>query len=351
MEGKIYISGEVGVSVTLLDVISQVKKQEALTSLEVNINSIGGFVDEGMQIYNYLKGLQIPITTVASGVCASIATVIFLAGNKRQVLEGTKFMIHAPKVKPADHYNSAELKQFSDALNKIEKEIIQVYTENTTMSADEVQALLQKDTYMNLEQLTALGFVQDTQPIELRAVAKLNINFKNESMTAEDKSWLETKLEAFAKMFTATKVDAKMLMLQDATGVTVEFPDLAEDAIPVLGDVATVDGQVANGSYVMPSLNNATVVFIDGVVTEIIEAQPDGGEDELAKLKQENETLKAENERLSQVTAKLETEFKSFRATVTSKMATVEPKQAKADEPTEKSTSKMLENLSKIKKR
>ncbi|MDV7398390.1 hypothetical protein RZS08_43700, partial [Arthrospira platensis SPKY1] len=119
---------------------------------------------------------------------------------------------------------------------------------------------------MNDDQLTSLGFVTQTQPEPVRAVAKININQKPVEMTSEDKNWITDQFKALAKKFAGK---AKALLLQDATGVTVEFPDLADDATPSIGDMATVDGAPANGVYVMPSLNNASVTFVDGLVTEI----------------------------------------------------------------------------------
>jgi ATP-dependent protease ClpP protease subunit len=86
MEGIIYINGQIGSTPTekgveLIDIIQQVKAQEGALSFRVHINSEGGVVDTGFDIFNYLKSLQLPITTVGSGLVASIATVIFMAGT------------------------------------------------------------------------------------------------------------------------------------------------------------------------------------------------------------------------------------------------------------------------------
>jgi ATP-dependent protease ClpP protease subunit len=54
--------GEIGVDVTLLDVIKQVKQQSAAESFLVKIDSVGGYVIVVM-IYNYLKNLDVPVTT------------------------------------------------------------------------------------------------------------------------------------------------------------------------------------------------------------------------------------------------------------------------------------------------
>ena len=101
MTGNIYISGQIGSfdgtpGIELIDVVSQVKKQPKATAFNVHINSEGGLVDVGFDIYHYLKSLGKPITTIGSGIVASIATVIFMAGSKRLIRENTPFMIHLP---------------------------------------------------------------------------------------------------------------------------------------------------------------------------------------------------------------------------------------------------------------
>ena len=55
----------------------QVKRQPEATRFDVYINSEGGLVDVGFDIYNYLRSLGLPITTIGSGMVASIATVNF----------------------------------------------------------------------------------------------------------------------------------------------------------------------------------------------------------------------------------------------------------------------------------
>src|SRR5690554_1118295 len=101
MTGKIYINGLIGSDerekgVELVDVIAQVRKQPNASSFNVYINSEGGSLNIGFDIYNYLKSLGLPITTIGTGMVASIATVIFMAGQKRVVTPGTRFMIHFP---------------------------------------------------------------------------------------------------------------------------------------------------------------------------------------------------------------------------------------------------------------
>jgi hypothetical protein len=108
--------------------------------------------------------------------------------------------------------------------------------------------------------------------------------------------------------------------------------------------MATVDGQPANGSYVMPQLGNATVIFVDGAITEIVEVVEES--EEMKALKTENEKLKADLATATANMKTIETEFVQLKAQISSKMkvdTVIEP-------ATPPATFSYKENLKKIKK-
>lgn len=350
MKGKIFINGIIGEDTSLIDVISQVKKHENLTSLDVEINSIGGFVDNGFEIYDYLRGMQIPITTIATSECMSIATVIFMAGDIRKVMPNTSFMIHAPHAMPYESLNAGQMKQWADELAKAEKRIAQVYLERTKLTSEEITPLLQNDTFISVEQVLDLGFANESVEV-LRPVAKYNLKTDNK-MTNEDKSWLEQKFEAFAKKFMPK---AKALMLLDANGAEVNFTELEDGATPQVGDVATIDGQPAEGTYVMPQLENASVVFVGGAVTEIIPFEEENTELEEAKAKvaELEKAIEEQKAQLSEKTNLLDAmakDFTTFKAELQTKFKAEFKKENTKNEGVEKTPAEiMLENINKRK--
>jgi ATP-dependent Clp protease, protease subunit len=62
--------------------------------LHLLIHSNGGFVGDGITLYNYLRGLPIEITTYNMGTVMSIAVLVYLAGKVRNVSNAATFMIH-----------------------------------------------------------------------------------------------------------------------------------------------------------------------------------------------------------------------------------------------------------------
>ena len=103
----------------LTHVQKQLKEAEG-QDVTVNINSFGGDVEEGFAIYTelrkYAKDNDAKITTRAVGRCASIATVIFLAGDKRVLTEYVEPFVHN-----AWTYTMGDSKQIQKVAADLEK--------------------------------------------------------------------------------------------------------------------------------------------------------------------------------------------------------------------------------------
>lgn len=305
MEGTIYINGLIGSyenekGTELIDIIQQVKAQAGATSFRVHINSEGGVVDTGFDIFNYLKSLQLPITTVGSGLVASIATVIFMAGDKRVLTSGTQFMIHSPM--GGIDGTADEIEAYAQSVRDCENKLIKFYTNQTGLGADAIAPLLRNETWLTEEQATSLGFATaSNEPI----LAKAYLNLKNDKpMTKEDKSWIEEK---FTSILNAFKKPIVNIVLQDANGVAIDFAEVMEGETPAIGAMATVDGQPADGEYIMP--DGSTYVFSAGELTQIVEATDD-----------DNKELEALRKQLAEKEAQLQSNAKTIaeqEATIT----------------------------------
>lgn len=357
--GKIYINGQIGaydgeIGVNLKDVITQVQAQPTATSFDVIINSQGGYVDIGFDIYEYLVSLKktgTTINTIGVGMVASIATVIFMAGDRRTLKQGTEFMIHLPS--GGVEGTADEISQYSQMLKETENKLVKFYKETTGLTEEAVRPLLRVETWLNSDDALTMGFVNE-QTFELNAVAKFTSINKNDNtkMTEADKSWIEEQFTKFTALF---KGKAKNIVLLDSNGAELEFPALEDGQTPAVGDEVLVGGEPADGEYIMPQLANAIVVCVGGKVTEIKEAEM---EDDAEALKAENESLK---QKLAEMEAKangaeakateaetklstIETEFTNFKAQVTAKFET-RKEERKKDEPAKNVAQERLEKL------
>jgi len=322
----IFLSGEVGFEITptiLAEKFNELKEKE----VTIYVNTVGGNVFDGIAIYDFLKLQQkngYHITTVASGVSASAGTVIFLAGNKdsRKVHNTTTFQIH--NVWTFGGGDADDLEKQAREIKAINNKVAEIYEAETNLTKEQALAQMKLDESSTAEWLLENGFASEI--IKYEAVAtkrKLNLNYnKMESnLSKGDKSWIEQKFNALAKLFTP-----KNKIIQDANGVEIDFYELEDGQEPKVGDKAKIDGNPANGEVVIPS--GETYVFVDGELTEI-KPKEDDANAELEALKQENADLKeklagyetAQN-KLQEAENKIEqmtTEFNQFKNELKSK--------------------------------
>jgi ATP-dependent protease ClpP protease subunit len=279
MVGRINISGQIGSwdeekGIELIDVISQVRKQPEATSFEVYINSEGGIVETGFDIFNFLKSLGLPVTTIGDGMVASIATVIFMAGHKRLVKPNTQFMIHLP-MGGISFATAEEMEDHSKHLRDVEGKVIGFYTKELNLNKEAIAPLLKNETWLTEQQLSDLGFV--TANTDLKIAATANKNSKNKKQhTMSKKNRLQTILKAIFD-----KEVNKMIFTADEQELM--FPDLAEDAVIEVGARATLAGQPVGGTEEAPvnvvGQDGKTYVFVDSVVKEIVDPASEDEDD------------------------------------------------------------------------
>jgi len=272
MNGTIYISGEIGVNTTLLDVIKQVKAQPQAQSYLVKIDSNGGYVDAGFAIYDYLKNLGKPVTTYTTKAY-SIASVIFMAGSIRIIPENTPeaLMIHNPWMEVAGDQQT--LAEYAKDLKKTEDELIEFYSKAVEIPGQTIQNLLKNETFLNATQAKELGFATQLQ-VASKAVAKLHNKDKDEKNFMSNYGKQIT--EIWNKVV-GNPTAKNELILQDATGeVEIKFTELEPTDVAEVGAIATVNDEPANESYLMP--DGQSLVFVAGELTEIIPAEETGDE-------------------------------------------------------------------------
>lgn len=255
--------------------------------LQVHINSIGGDVDTGIAIYEYLKNYkERPVHTYAVEECMSIASIIFLAGSRR--FAGCPIMIHLPMITPeeGDHYNTEDLTILSAYLQDVNKRMIKIYKEVTGADEKTLELLMKETSYIAPQEAITLGFAHETTAP--RALAIFNINNKNLSEMAK-----LTMKEIVAKAKSVIKAageliepDVKAIELTDVNGNVLSVT--REEGEPQVGDAASPDG-------VYTLEDGRTITVAGGVITEIMD--PVIGE--------EIEALRAENEQLRNSVAEL----------------------------------------------
>ena len=125
-------------------------------TINVYINSYGGEVAEGLAIYNALKRHKAKIKTFCDGFAASIASVIFMAGDERIMSNASLLFIHNAWTY-ADG-NAKELRKVADDLDTITQASINAYMNHVNITEEELKELLDNETWITPQDALEMGF-------------------------------------------------------------------------------------------------------------------------------------------------------------------------------------------------
>lgn len=138
----------------------------------LNINSPGGDVFEGISVYHAVSKYRDRITVNITGVAASIASVVALAGNRLVMGQGTFLMIH-------DAWTiilgtAKKLRQRADTLDQIDTEMVGIYEQNSNLSKQELITAMDSETWYSPDQAYQAGFadaIEDYGEIAAKSIA------------------------------------------------------------------------------------------------------------------------------------------------------------------------------------
>ncbi|MFV3402864.1 head maturation protease, ClpP-related [Pseudomonas sp. NY15463] len=121
----------------------------------VYINSPGGDMFEGIAIYNRLQEHSHQVTTKVLGMAASAASIVFLAGKKREVASSAFLMIHNCWTWLAG--NRHYLRDIAADMEEFDAAMADLYAEASGQSAEDMAELMDDETYIRGKRAVELG--------------------------------------------------------------------------------------------------------------------------------------------------------------------------------------------------
>ena len=144
------------------DAVSFSKAWKALgtpTEAVVRIHSSGGYVNDGLAIYNIIRNSPFKVITQVDGVAHSMASVIAMAGDERRASKDVLIMIH--NAWGGTYGNASEMRKAADDLDIHNDVLVGIYVERTGKDEAEVRAMMDAETYMTGTMAHELGFVTE----------------------------------------------------------------------------------------------------------------------------------------------------------------------------------------------
>jgi ATP-dependent protease ClpP protease subunit len=169
----LFIDGPIGgwAGIDLSALLADMRAIPSTTPIRVFLNSPGGNVFDGLALYNTLR--QRPAVEVhVTGLAASIASVIAMAGQRLYMADASMLMIHEPH---AGVLGTAEdMRKMAELLDQTAGLLAEVYVRKSGAERPQVRAWMAAETWFTAQQALDAKFadvVTDTAPQAALAAA------------------------------------------------------------------------------------------------------------------------------------------------------------------------------------
>lgn len=139
------------------------------------INSPGGVVTAGLAMYDTMQYIRSPVSTVCIGLAASAGSLLLTAGEKgkRYCLPNAQVMIHQPS--GGAQGQATDIAIQAREILKTRERLNKIYVHHTGQPIDEIEAKMERDTYMTAEEAMAFGLIDhvvEKRPVPASEAAK-----------------------------------------------------------------------------------------------------------------------------------------------------------------------------------
>ena len=145
----------------VIDRLLYLEMLEPGKEIQLIINSPGGYVTSGFAIYDTMKGISSPISTICAGLAASMGSIILSAGEKgrRFVLPHARVMIHQPSGGAGGPASDIEIQM--DELIKTKQLGATILANNCGQTVDKIMKDFNRDYWMSAKESVEYGIVDD----------------------------------------------------------------------------------------------------------------------------------------------------------------------------------------------
>ena len=129
--------------------------------ISIYINSPGGVVYAGLGIYDTMQYINSKVSTICTGMAASMASVILVAGasGKRFALEHARVMMHQPM--GGMQGQAADMEITVRQIVKIKEELYHIIANHSGKSYEEIERDSDRDYWMTAPEAKEYGMIDD----------------------------------------------------------------------------------------------------------------------------------------------------------------------------------------------
>ena len=129
--------------------------------IQMYINSPGGGVYAGLGLYDTMQFVTPDISTICTGIAASMAAVLMCAGSpgKRSALKHARIMMHQPSAGAAGQASDVEITV--NEVRKIKQELYEILSNHTGQTIDKIAKDSNRDYWMTSTEAKEYGLIDE----------------------------------------------------------------------------------------------------------------------------------------------------------------------------------------------
>lgn len=263
-----------------------------------NLNSGGGSVLAGSEIYTMLSSYAGRVTVNITGLSASIASVFMLGADEINMSHQAQIMIHQPRVKLGESVDSLEVERVKGMLDSTEKSLAKVYVKRTGLSESKILDMMFKETWLTSDEALELGFIDN---IFEETDSNLEVV---EDLVAMVNS-VDNQLEILKEIKNLKGSSMNKSFLEKLRGILNDGEEVENTTETVVEETVV---ETPEKEETVEEVKEETASDVEEVVEESIEEDTDNQVELLEKAVNEIESLREENNSLKEEIEKLKAE-------------------------------------------
>lgn len=133
--------------------------EDSNKDISIYINSPGGSITAGMAIYDTMQFIKSDVSTICTGMAASMGAFLLSAGTKgkRYALPNSEVMIHQPL--GGTQGQASDIEIHAKRIIEMREKLNQILAERTGQPLDVIQADTDRDNFMAADKAVEYGLI------------------------------------------------------------------------------------------------------------------------------------------------------------------------------------------------
>jgi ATP-dependent Clp protease, protease subunit len=144
-----------------------------IKTVHLLLQSQGGFVSDGICLYNYFRKLPMKVVAYNAGSVMSVAVIVFLAAEKRKASSSATFMIHKTQIASGAGTTANQLRILSNSLSIDDQRTEKILREHTHLPESQWEARERGDLNLTADEALGCGLVDAIEDFSTPEGAKL----------------------------------------------------------------------------------------------------------------------------------------------------------------------------------